>query len=297
MHFRLIYVIPALLGLAAYGQTPAEQPSFEVASVRQSVTDPMKGIMVRASGGPGSKDPTRFTTLNFSLSNLVTMAYGINHWQLSAPELDRSREMFDVAATVPEGATKEQFQLMLQRLLAERFGLKVHWDTKEMPLYELVVAKNGPKFKESKGEKEDPAAEPAKPFGPPKRDSEGYPEMAPGRSGTIMMSGRARMQTMHETMEHFAGMMSGQVRGPVKDATGLTGKYDIAIYWSTSESPRAAAPAASAVGGTASAEPDYSSGPTIFEALRDQLGLTLEKKKGPVKVLVVDHFEKLPTPN
>ena len=124
MHYSRYCFVPIFVGLVASGQAPTGQPSFEVASVRQSVTDPMKGIMVRASGGPGSKDPTRFTTLNFSLSNLVTMAYGISYWQLSAPEPDRAREMFDVAATVPEGATKEQFQLMLQRLLVERFGLK-----------------------------------------------------------------------------------------------------------------------------------------------------------------------------
>ena len=114
--------------------------------------------------------------------------------------------------------------------------------------------------------------------------------MAPGRSGTMMMGGRARSQAMNETMSHFVGSLSGQLRGPVTDGTGLTGKYDIAMYWNTSESPGPTA------GGSAT-DTDYSSGPTIFGALKEQLGLTLEKKKGPIKVLVVDHFEKLPTPN
>jgi len=113
----------------------------------------------------------------------------------------------------------------------------------------------------------------------------------------MMMGGRARMQAMNETMEHFAGSLSGQLRGPVQDSTGLTGKYDLAMYWSTSDSPGRAMMPASTAGTGAAVEPDYSSGPTIFVALKDQLGLTLEKKKGPVKVLVVDHFEKLPTAN
>src|SRR5947208_333827 len=116
-------LITAVMGMTAYSQTPAELPSFEVASVRQSIVDPMAGIRVRASGGPGSKDPTRFTAENFDLSNLVTTAYGIKHWQLSAPAV-QGREMFNVVATMPEGTTKEHFQLMMQRLLAERFQLK-----------------------------------------------------------------------------------------------------------------------------------------------------------------------------
>jgi len=285
----------ALMSLVLRGQAPAEQPSFEVASIRPAaVADPMRGIRVFVNGGPGSKDPGRFTAQNFSLFNLVTMAYEISHWQLSAPDWMKT-SMFNIAATVPEGATKEQFHLMLQRLLAERFQLKVHGDAKEMSLYDLVVAKNGPKLKESKGYQE--TAPLGAPMGPLKRDSEGYPELPPGRRGMLMMGGRARMQMIDESMEHFTSTLMQQVGGPVHDGTGLKGKYDFTLSWSTGQSVSAGAASAAQPGSPLTAPPDYPSGPTIFEALKDQLGLSLEKKKGEVKILVVDHVEKVPTAN
>ncbi len=288
MNFPRVYFVAAFISLAGYG----EEPAFEAVSVRQSIVDSMKGIMVRAEGGPGTKDPTRFTAQNFSLSNLVTMAYKINYWQLSAPELQQDREMFDVTAAMAEGTTKEQFQLMLQRMLAERFGLKAHWEDHEMPLYELVVAKNGPKFKASQGEEEAPPAGGMQmAIAPPTLGTDGFPELRRGQSGTMMMNGKARVRRSHETMTRWASMVSAQVRGPVQDATGLTDKYDIEMYWSSGNSPMRAAQPISVL------ETNEDSGPTFFEALKDQLGLMLVKKKGPVKVLVVDRFDKLPTPN
>ena len=119
----------------------------------------------------------------------------------------------------------------------------------------------------------------------------GYPELALGRTGSRFMGGKARMQMIDVPMSRLAGMVSGHVRGPVEDMTGLTGKYDLALYWNTSDTMRAAPPVPGAV------EVDTSSGPTIFQALKEQLGLVLEKKMGPVKILVVDHFEKVPTAN
>lgn len=296
MYFLRYFFAVAIISLAGYSQAAGELPTFEAASVRQANADPSKGITVRANGGPGSKDPTRFTAQNFTLRNLITTAYKISHWQLSSPELDQNRETFDVAATMAEGTTREQFELMLQRLLAERFGVKVHWDEKEMPSYELVVTKNGPKFKPSQGEEEAPP-DPNKPvaFPTPKLGSGGYPQLARGRSGTMMMNGKARVQRLHETMARWASMLSGQVSGPVQDATGLTGTYDLELYWSSGNSAMRAASPISDNGSIIAA--DVASGPTIFEALKDQLGLMLVKKNGPVKVLVVDHFDKLPTAN
>ena len=132
------------------------------------------------------KTQTRFRAQNFSLLNLLTTAYKINHWQLSAEKLSGGREMFDVAATMAEGTTREQFEAMMQQLLAERFELKVHWEDKEMPLYELVVVKGGPRFKASQG-KEEEAVDSNKPpvFGMPKLGVDGYPEVARGKSGMV----------------------------------------------------------------------------------------------------------------
>jgi uncharacterized protein (TIGR03435 family) len=95
------------------------------------------------------------------------------------------------------------------------------------------------------------------------------------------MNGRGRMYQPALTMEEFAEFLTGQMASPVTDATGLKGKYEISLYWTTE--PLKAA--------------DGDAGPTLMRALQEQLGLRLEAKKGPVDFLVVDHIEKLPTDN
>jgi hypothetical protein len=137
---------------AAYGQAADTGPEFEVASIKPSApigyAQPM---WVMTNGGPGTPDPGRFTTQNLRLNNIVTLAYGIERYQITTPEWMQSTR-FDISAKVPEGTTKEQFRMMLQRLLAERFKLAVHHEQKEMRAYKLTVGKNGPKFKESADE-------------------------------------------------------------------------------------------------------------------------------------------------
>ena len=235
--------------------------------------------MVKPSGGPGTPNPTRFTATNYSLYMLAFRAYGIDLWQLDAPKMSDPMKMYDLTATMAEGTTQEQFQLMLQRMLAERFNFKVHWETREMPMYALVIAKNGPKFKESKGDSD-------KPYDTSRTRlaADGYPELPPGQPGTKTMNGKNRMQLINVPMSRLTTWLAISLRGPVEDTTGLTGKYDMALYWSKADALSAAAPEAP-------------SGPTIVEALKEQLGLAVEKRKGPVKVLVVDHFDWLPTPN
>ena len=99
-------------------------------------------------GGPGSPDPGQITYSNVSLKQVLTNAYGIKSYQISGPKwLDSER--FDIVAKIAMGSTKEQFQMMLQNLLAERFKLAVHHETKELPIYALVVGKGGPKLKET----------------------------------------------------------------------------------------------------------------------------------------------------
>jgi len=181
---------------------------------------------------------------------------------------------------------------MMQNLLAERFELAVHREKKEMQMYELVVAKGGPKLKRSAQEapaREDaPEADSKRPGSaePPKLGEDGYPTLPEGVT-QAMMRGRARIMYPRQTMEWFADTISYQVGHPIADATGLTGKYDFSLFWaygegnegraSTSNTPLAAEPA-----------------PTLFEAVQGQLGLRLEQKKGPVEIIVVDHMEKVP---
>ncbi len=231
---------------------------------------------------------------------LVSQAYDLRSYQLSGPDLLNS-ERFIVVAKVPAGATKEEFRVMQQNLLKERFGLTFHREKKEMQMYELTVGKNGPKMKESVDEAQSTPPAPFAP-GPLKLDKEGFPMLPPGGRGMAMMNGRARMQASKETMEQLAGMLGGQLGKPVTDATGLKGKYDFELYWVSSgmmmgPMGRGGPPPPSPEGGATPAAPELESGPTIVQAVQEQLGLKLEQKKGLVDILVVDHINKVPTEN
>ncbi len=176
----------------------APKLEFEVATIKPSPPpDPGKGITVGCKGGPGQSDPEMFRCQNMSPMNFISRAFGLSYYLITAPDWLRS-DKFDVTAKVPTGTTKEQFNIMLQNMLIDRFRLVTHRESKEVPKYDLVVAKNGPKLKESVDEpapKDDPT-----PFrmtmGP-----DGYPKLAPGRPGMAIMNDRARLFYPKWTME------------------------------------------------------------------------------------------------
>lgn len=277
-----IAALAALLCGGAWPQPAAETPAFEAASVKPSrPPDPTAGYVVsKADGGPGSQDPTRVEFRNYPLTGLVSRAYDLPSWQISAPDW-MSAAQFDIDAKVVPGATREQCRLMLQRLLAERFGLRVHRGTKEGTLYSLTIAKGGPKLKahvEAPPPEDRPG--PGDP-GQPKFDSGGYP-ILPRGIGMGVLNGKGRMQMTDTELAPLVQRLANQLDAPVRDDTGLKGKYDIALYWSARPP---------------SAEPEADSGPDLPTAVQEQLGLRLERKKGPVEVLVVNHAEKVPTRN
>jgi uncharacterized protein (TIGR03435 family) len=281
----------------------AQQPEFEVATIKPSSPPQMGRIMMGVRGGPGSDDPGRFTCMFCNVKMLLSLAYDVREFQISGPPaLDT--EHFEIVAKVPSGATREQFRLMLQSLLADRFKLKLHHDSKEMQSYQLVVAKGGPKLKESNATPPSPdSSAPPGPGGPPRADKDGYPILpSGGRSMMAMTPGRARMQGVRETTDQLARRLSSLVGRPVTDSTGLTGKYDYVLSFAPEEGRGMIAgvppppPGADGPGG-AFASPPQDAGPTIFTALQEQLGLRLDQKKGPVDLLIVDHVEKVPTEN
>ena len=306
MQLQVGLILAGFTCAGAFGQGAGSEPApqFEVASIKPAA--PQTGHMFRigSTGGPGTKDPGRFTCENCDLAMLVTQAYDIKNYQLTSPGW-MSSTRFDVAVKIPDGTTKEQFRAMLRNLLAERFKLAVHHDQKEMPVYELVVGKGGPKLKETV---EDPAPKDAA-DGPPsaglgvpvKMGKEGFPALPPGGGNRFMMTsgGKMQMQASGQTMEQFTNLLSRQVGKPVTDATGLKGKYDITLNF-TADTAAAmgkmgiAAPPPSTEGGRPAADSD--TGPTIFGAVQE-LGLKLESKKGMVDLVVVDHAEKVPTEN
>jgi len=249
-------------------------------------------------GAPGPKDPGRFTAQNYSLPNLITMAYGIPHYRLSAEGLSFGIPLFDIETRMPVDTTKEQFGVMLQNLLKERFGLKVHWETRQLPMYDLVVAKNGPKLQEAEPDPPDPeGAQRRDPSWRMHLGPNGYPALPPGKSSTMaIMNGKGAMRGHLETAEQIAAKLSGQMGSPVNDATGLKGKYDYTVYWSAM-SGRTAAAVPPGPDGAVRPPSEEDAGLPLTAAIQEQLGLKLESRKGPVEVLVVDHVDTKPTEN
>jgi uncharacterized protein (TIGR03435 family) len=177
---------------------------------------------------------------------------------------------FDIEAKLDSAAVEElqklgseqggiQIQKMFQQLLADRFKLVVHWETRELPVYALVAAKNGPLLKKTT-----------------------LPE---GEADTTSNDGRfvARGLTMEDLCKALTNELSRDLGRVVIDKTGLAGRYDVAIKWTPLAESAADSRADSA------AAPD--TGPSIFTALQEQLGLKLESTKGPVQVLVIDNVE------
>jgi len=266
--------------LAFVGCAAAQQ--FEVASIKPSPPAPGTGrVRVGSRGGPGTDDPGLFTCERCSVQGLIRQSFKLDDYQISGPDAIQSSR-FNISAKVPEGTTKVQFLTMLRNLLIDRFQLKFHYEKKETQAYALVVAKNGPKMKESPGPV-DPGERPAR-LTERKFDAAGFPILPPGRVSMMMMMGDGHSTGRYadETMTKLAEMLANHIGRPVNDATQLIGKYDFTLNWIGER------------GGPLSADDN---GPDIFRAIQEQLGLKLEAKKTMSEVLVVDSVAKLPTEN
>ncbi len=150
-----------------------------------------------------------------------------------------------IDATMPPGTTKEQFRLMLQNLLAQRFHLTVHHETQNFPGYDLAVAKDGPRLKESRSAPAPAVASGAK---PPVIDKDGFPILPPGpQTFTIQLQGAQRVKYQERSMAQFAYNLRSKIalglgadlaanlgtkKPRVRDKTGLTGKYDFILEFS-----------------------------------------------------------------
>ncbi len=282
---------PGCLPGPAWGQSaaPAE---FEVVSIKRSPPGDGRGFY-GCRGGPGSSDPGQITCSHATAGMLLRVAYDIDFVRISYGKLTvPNAPGFQIAAKVPHGATKEQVQRMWQTLLADRFKLAAHRETREMPVYELVVAKGGFKAQEWKDRlASDSGVAPWEPgSGRPKRDQDGFPMVPAGQSMSFFFSDstgdKAYYVAPAGTVPQLADMLEGRLAldphpRPVIDATGLSGKYDLKFWWS---------PAADTN--------DAAEGPSMLQALESQLGLKLQPKKAaPVEILVIDHLESTPTEN
>jgi uncharacterized protein (TIGR03435 family) len=257
---------------------------------------------------------------SFSLTDLIRTAYEVKDYQISGPDLGSvmTAERFNIQATIPEGATEKQVPQMLQALLADRFKLVVHRETKNHSVYALIVAKGGPKLKEADPE---PAA-PETPEEPKKGETligQGTSQvrisgnMEGGKGVTVkggpmgqmhmtMADGRMRMEAERVSMTVLAETLTRFMDRPVVDMTELKGNYHVVLDLSMDDLKNAAKAAgmgammASAEGGKPSGEASDPSGSSIFSSMQ-QMGLKLDARKAPLPVIVIDHVEKFPTEN
>jgi uncharacterized protein (TIGR03435 family) len=270
---------------AVFGQT------FEVASVKPAA--PQASGIMRPSGGPGTSDPERFTYTNVTLKALLLRAYDVKNYQITGPAwLDSER--FDILAKVPAGATKEQLNIMLQHLLADRFNLTFHHEAKEMAVYELTVGKSGSKLKEADLNAVAPTGEPGAPLRIGAPDKDGFPQIPAGLAVMLgrITDGISRWTDRLMILSDLTSLLESELDRPVVDKTGLTGKYDFSLAFSR-DGLRPRGPAAAPDATPA----DPSGGPSLLNAVQEQLGLKLESKKDPIDILVLDHIDKVPTGN
>ena len=241
----------------AFGQTAEAPLAFDVASV--------KANGVGTGEGPGrgreivTPSPAGITMMNVHLKSAIQWAYHVQAIQVSGPGwLDDNR--YDIVAKTAGETPTERQRAMMQTLLAQRFKLAVHRETKEMPAYIMTVAKSGHKLKPS--------------------DSEGEMELKPN-SGNRMSAAFS-----HVTLEQLLERMTPILQGVVIDQTGLKGSYDFTMDMTPY------------IGGGDFKPTGIEDVVTlIIQAAKEQLGIIIEQKKAPVEVLIVGHVEKIPVEN
>lgn len=214
----------------------------------------------------------RIDASNVTLKILVEQAYGVRDFQISGGPSWVNTERFDVSAKADGQTTPEAMQAMMRSLLKDRFKLEIHKDTKELPMYTLTVAKSGPKMKAG-------TAPPPPPDAPP---GAGRP------NGPMIRMGRGLIEAQNMPMSMLATTLGRQLGRSVEDKTGLPGTYDVKLEWTPDETQGGGM---RELGGDRAAPVD-ATGPTIFAALQEQLGLKLESQKGPVEIVVIDRVEK-----
>jgi uncharacterized protein (TIGR03435 family) len=273
----------------AFGQQPSGKMAFEVASIKPSKPMPMGQIRMGMNTDGGM---LRYT--NVSLKDCIRVAYRVKDFQVQGPDWIGSAR-FDIVAKLPDGESKDLVPEMLQTLLADRFKLAVHRDTKEHAIYALVVGKGGPKLKPAEEPVGNGAALADKPGGGPGRGE-------PPRGAVYMMMdpAGAHLKAPSVTLAALAEMISRFTERPVVDMTGVQGQYDFDLVFSP-ETMRGAPGGGRMMMPPGGGEHPASEAPaepaaSIYESVQ-RYGLKLEPRKAPMEILTVDHMEKEPTEN
>jgi uncharacterized protein (TIGR03435 family) len=317
---RLICATMALAVSAAFAQAPAAKLAFEVASIKPAgPMDPATILSGKAHIGM-KIDGFRVDIGMFAISDLIRIAYKLKSYQLISPEWmnGMGAQRWDIMATMPPGSNKDQVPEMLQTLLAERFKLEFHKESKEHAAYVLTVAKSGLKMQEAPPDEAPAKAEPPVPGEGPKppagndntkidvkQTSDGATvSIGGGEGGPMKMNmgpNGMHMEAEKMPMDGLVEMIGKLVNKPIVDQTGLKGKYKVALDIPMAEMLALARAQGAAVpnlpgAGPADAASDPSGSGSIFQTVK-ALGLNLEAKKMPIEITVVDKCEKAPTEN
>jgi uncharacterized protein (TIGR03435 family) len=257
----MIPVMNLLLGLPLFSQGGQPKPQFDVTSVKPAAPEGAGRGYLQIRGGPGTNDPTRITYTYTSMRRLIETAYRLKQYEVVGPDWIDS-QYYDIVAKVPEGATREQVQTMLQNLLVERFRLETHRESRDVAAYNLVLGKKGIQIKNGK-----------------------IPETALPGFNYATAPGRMTLTAKKLPMRGLTGLLSQQLGRPVLDSTGLTDTYDFVLEF---------LPESSSGGHDALVE---SQAPPLPIAIQEQLGLKLEPTRSTIQIFVVDKATKTPSEN
>jgi uncharacterized protein (TIGR03435 family) len=250
-----------------HAQSSDTRQTFDVASIKREMAV-VSGITFSARSGT-------LTVRNNPLTNVIGNGYGVRRYQVIGGPDWISSDRYDIQAKAAGDATREQMMVMVQSLLAERFKLQVHRETRELPIYVLTIAKGGIK------------ARPSREGGCVQFDPRNPPRPVSGQPPTPFCgNNNITATTWNATAIDTAGMagaLVGVLGRRVVDKTGLAGRFDIHVQWTPDQAP-------AGVDGAAASNGDAA--PPLFTVLEDQLGLKLESARGPVDVLIIDHVER-----
>jgi uncharacterized protein (TIGR03435 family) len=264
----------ACVASTAHAQAPGA-PAFEEASIKenQSASD---NASVRAL--PGG----RVSVTNNSLRNIIRNAYNVQNYQIVGGPDWINTVRWDITAKAPDDAPPQQLLLMLRTLLADRFKLAARRETREMPVYALILARpDGRLGSQLRSSSVDCAAL----FAAAKAKGEVPPPTTNGRPTCGTRITRGSMVTTGVGMADLARNLAPFTGRPIVDKTDLTGVYDIDLTWTPEQDP-------SGPDGTLPQAPPSSDGVSLFTAVQEQLGLKLDPRRGPVDVLVIESVER-----
>jgi uncharacterized protein (TIGR03435 family) len=276
-------------------QAPAatgKRLEFEVASVKRNKSEGEASMNISPVLGDGPVPPGNlYLARNIKLIQFIAFAYSLTQIQLRSLELHvpwTTEDRFDIEARAQGNPTKADYRLMMQSLLADRFKLRVHYETRIVPVYGLVLAKPGKFGPQLRLHREDDpvCAKPETSQDPNEVDAEGYPEVCGGPySMKASKPGRMKSGGRDVSMARFTAIMTGVgvVDRPMVDQTGIQGNIDYSLEWRK---------VADQVARGAVLELDEDA-PAFADALKEQLGIKMQLQKGPSELFLIDHIDKL----